>query len=319
MYLTYRLAEPSDIEVCYPFVRARLGYSPELSKDFIAFGKELIKSGSCITPVWEDRDRPKGRRQIAIGESFFAADWLLNEIKTTLPPFLPLRLLEKWRDGKRLYLNKDKVLKANSGEGLSIVALHWGIDAAYRGEDYLKIMEVMSQSYQKILCEYRLKEHLEEVYGEYERDRFLSFGAKVQRDYREFTDTKFLSKPIGKGHPYLMGAFFPQVKEEGKNLETVVGRLALLGPPRFHFRLKEQEILKLALKGQTDEEMAKALNLSVVTVKKRWLLIYDKVISKDPELFTEYAGTDSEPDKVKQKRRILVKLLQEHPEELWPN
>ncbi len=283
----------------------------------MAFSRELLKSGSGLTFVFEDLERPRKNRLIAVAETFFAHDWLLREAKTVFPPFLPLRILEKWQGGCRPFLTPEEALKAHSHEGLNVVVLHWGVDPDYDHGDYLKIIEFVSQSFEKLLSQHRLKEFLEEVYGEFERDRLITFGCSVVRDYREILKTQRFSRPIGKGHPYLMNAIFPKVKQKRKKMETMVGKLSMLGPPRFLFKLNEQEVLKKALQGQTDEEIAKELDLSVIAIKKRWEGIYEKVEAVDPDLLS--GAENEELKKSKQKRRYLLALLKDHPEEFWPN
>jgi hypothetical protein len=72
------------------------------------------------------------------------------------------------------------------------------------------------------------------------------------------------------------------------------------------------------LLGESDEEIAKSLGISLITVKKRWQGIYDKVERVDAELLAEASQENQENGKMKQRRRYLLKNLRDHPEELWP-
>lgn len=318
MYLTYRNTQLSDLEVCYPFLQARLCYSSETQKHLMKLSRKMTETGSWISMVYEDIDRPEGKRQVAFLETFFAQDWFLKEAKTNFPPFLPLNILEKWKKGFRFILSPKEQSKAQTQEGLNTVLLHWGVDPEYGQEDYLKIIEYVSQTYVKILARYHLKEYLEEVYGEFERDRLMTFGCQILRDYRENFEARCFKETLGKGHPYLMSVVLPELRDERKKLETLAGSWALLGPPRFAFKPNEQEVLKKALDGETDEEIARALGLSLDAIKKRWQGIYAKVEAVDTHFFSGPDGAEN-GGKGKQKRRALLKILREHPEELWPN
>lgn len=321
MYLTYRLAQIPDLEICYPFIQARLQYGPELCKPFLALWKELMEEGCSIALVIEDRDLPPLKTQIGLGFAFFATDRFVEEAKSTLPPYLPLQMLEMPKKGIKPFLSKKEVLNVHSGEGLNIVVTHWGVDPRYKNEDYLKVIQYMSQSFQEIVKTHRLKEFLEEVYGEFERNRLATFGLSCKRDYREFLGTPHLpSREIGERHPYLMGVVMQEIRREADKTETIAGKQALLGPPRFDFLLKEQEVLKRALIGETDEEIAEGLRLTCVAIKKRWQGIYEKVERVEPAFFSDPpVSRERGSAKLKKKRRFLLSVLREHPEELWPN
>jgi DNA-binding CsgD family transcriptional regulator len=322
MYLTFRRAKVSDFEAGFHFVRNRYQhYDDKLKKDLMRFWAALLENGHEPMTVVEDRDQPAGERVVAFGTSFFAYNDFLIEAKTTLPPFIDLRILEKWRSGKRPFLLKEEIVEAQLNGGLNAVAFNWGWDTQrYNQEDIYKIMRLQSQSYLAVIANYRLKEFAEEVYGD-EKDLLLNLGCDVRRDYKEFLGTGYLSETPGEKHPYLMHFALTELKQNQKKQGTTAYNLVSLGPSRFGFRVNEQDVLKRALLGETDEEIADSLNLSPITVKKRWQTIYEKVAAIDNALL-EAAPSDPETAdnaKPKQRRRFLLQSLKEHPEELWPN
>ncbi len=316
MYLNYRLTVPGDLEACYPFIRDRFHYDERLKKDVLSLWKTLIEDGCCISQVIEDRDQPADKRHVGFGISMFATDRFMEEAKTTLPPFLHLRVLEKWKRGIRPFLKKADVTPAQTGRGLNVVALHYGWDfQRYDLENYIKIRQFCTQAFLTLVAGFRVKEFAEEVYEVEERDLITNLGCDTYRDYQEFLGTKYLPPAIGKGHPFLMGITAEAAR---KKPGTAAAAIALLGSPRFNFQSAEQEILKRALLGETDEEIAAALGISLITVKKRWQGIYDKVEAVDAELLAEASEENQESGKMKQRRRYLLKNLRDHPEELWP-
>lgn len=128
MYLTHRMAQASDPEACFPFLQARIRYGDALREDVVALDRQWIESGACIAMVWEDRDRPGPRKAVAYALAFFATDWFVREAKSTLPPFLPVRVLERWKRGRRPFLDKAASLEAQAGKGLNVVLHHRGED-----------------------------------------------------------------------------------------------------------------------------------------------------------------------------------------------
>ncbi len=316
MYLNYRLTELNELEACYPFIRDRFHYEESLKKDVLLLWKTLIEEGCCISQVIDDRDQPPDKRQVGFGISFFATDRFMEEAKSTLPPFLHLRVLEKWKKGIRPFIKKDEVSQAQAGRGLNVVALHYGWDfQRYNLENFIKIRQFCTQAFLTLVSGYRVKEFAEEVYEPEERDIITNLGCDTYRDYKEFLGTKYLPPVIQRSHPYLMGVTAEAAR---KKPGTAAAAIALLGSPRFNFQLAEQEILRRALLGETDEEIAQALGISLITVKKRWQGIYDKVEAVDSELLAEASSENQESGKMKQRRRYLLKNLRDHPEELWP-
>jgi hypothetical protein len=89
-------------------------------------------------------------------------------------------------------------------------------------------------------------------------------------------------------------------------------------PPKFGFRPSEQRLLFAALRGETDEQLADELVISLSAVKKAWLLIYDLVSACDAELVRDahLPGEDSQRGRTKKQR--LLAYLREHMEELRP-
>jgi DNA-binding CsgD family transcriptional regulator len=90
-------------------------------------------------------------------------------------------------------------------------------------------------------------------------------------------------------------------------------------PPRFRFSRSEQRLLLSAMAGGTDEELAGQLSISLSTVKKTWLSVYDRVAACLPELVPRKASAG--PDlstRGRDKKQHLIVYLREHPEELRP-
>jgi DNA-binding CsgD family transcriptional regulator len=183
----------------------------------------------------------------------------------------------------------------------------------------VNIAKTQSQSYISTIVRYRLKEIVQEVLDAESRDRLLIFGLDVKRDYQEYLGTKHWPKTREGMSPYLMSVHMEEVKKDANKSGTLAYNHAHIGPPRFGFRINEQEVLKRALHGETDDEIGCWLNLSLPTVKRRWQSIYAKVEAMDPELLGDPAGSKhAEETGAKQRRRYLLKSLKDHPEEFWP-
>ncbi|HEX3141603.1 MAG TPA: hypothetical protein VHQ87_16220, partial [Rhizobacter sp.] len=90
-------------------------------------------------------------------------------------------------------------------------------------------------------------------------------------------------------------------------------------PPRFHFRGAEQRLLRRALFDESDEDIAALLGVSMHTVKKLWRAIYARVEDRFATLLAEPGVPAGDGVRGPEKRRILLRHLRQHPEELRPH
>lgn len=89
--------------------------------------------------------------------------------------------------------------------------------------------------------------------------------------------------------------------------------------PAFRFSVHEQALLRLAVAGMSDIEIARELGVSPSTVKKRWEGVYNRVADIDPHLLPEPVQRDRSAQKRgPEKRYRLIRYLANHPEELTP-
>jgi DNA-binding CsgD family transcriptional regulator len=89
-------------------------------------------------------------------------------------------------------------------------------------------------------------------------------------------------------------------------------------PPRFGFSFREQDVLRLAIEGHTDESIAKSLAESSSNVKKHFRAIYDKVELSGVKDALPCSETLPVGHRGTEMRRYVLNYLREHPEELHP-
>ena len=317
MLLKGRLAQSKDLNACLDLIQNSCPRPAAFQGQYLPFLEYLLHSGSWVSAVVEDEGRMPGKRLVGFAACLFIPDNFVRQIKTGLHPDLPLSLLEKWRLGLKPFLCQDGIGKANAGEGIAILALHFNHVAAdcATGEQDL-IGKWLADQLRLHLEGYRVKEWLAEVRGT--KNRRLAWNMGLH-PYRIFDEEK---NPTSPNHPkrdtqrFLMG-FQPGISPERPG--TLVSSLSLFSPPRFYFSFPEQEVLREALQNETDEEIGPLIGISSWAVKKRWQGIYRKVVRVDRELTAADPAPDVlEASRVKQKRRRLLNYLRSHPEELRP-
>jgi len=318
MYLSVRDARSHDLLSSFPLLQRRLGIPEALRQRYLAFLEAALATGACVGLVVEDRDQPEGRRFGGLALTFCVADSLVAQIRHNSPPYLWRWLLERWEAGERPWLSREDARRAQLAQGVNILVLTWGVDAErYDEAAAAKLKETMAMAFQTEMTRHRVHRFFEEVFGGMERERFLFFGAEQWRDYREAPFSASLSQVEATAWPYVMGADLHAMRQDLGKIGTALGRQAHLGPPRYGFKDAEQAVMRLAARGLTDEEIAEQLGLSVPGVKKRWHGIYERVGSRDPGLLG--GGDEDEGRGGKQRRRKVVQLVLEHPEEFWPH
>jgi len=88
--------------------------------------------------------------------------------------------------------------------------------------------------------------------------------------------------------------------------------------PQCGFRRSEQRLLLAALRGETDQELACRLGISLSTVKKSWLSIYEQISNHLPMFsFRPFCRARGRRTRERKKQRLLA-YLRKHPEELRP-
>ena len=89
-------------------------------------------------------------------------------------------------------------------------------------------------------------------------------------------------------------------------------------PPRLGFTRAEQQMLRQAIFGYTDVELAERLQLALPTIKNRWRALYDRLGQIAPELVAEINVSSNPAVRGQEKRRRLLDYVRRHPEELPP-
>lgn len=91
-------------------------------------------------------------------------------------------------------------------------------------------------------------------------------------------------------------------------------------PPVCHFTRAEQRLLRKAIEGLTDQQIAAELGLSLNTLKSTWRSIYDRVGSRVPFVLAAVNGeSDDSGVRGTEKRRCVLSFVEGHPQELRPH
>lgn len=196
-------------------------------------------------------------------------------------------------------LSRSQIAEANATEGLNICVLHH----AYPGRalDELpatEIQELMPQLLHHYAAGYRLKSYTKEAFGTRYRDWLVSSGMRIHAT----TCTGSFLVGISRKEAELMA---------GARISTMF----VTTTPKLGFSTAAQEMLNLALTGQTDEDLATDLGLSLSAIKKRWNAIYNRVDEVAPGIFGPRRDLMSNT-RGGEMRRHLLAYLRANPAEV---
>jgi hypothetical protein len=203
--------------------------------------------------VIEDEGRHPGRRLVGFGISGFVTDEFVQEAKGGSSSYLARHALERWAQGRSPFLTFEDIRRANSTDGLNCFVLHYGQERFQRAEDIVFGHQCLLEAFVRANRGYRLKEVIQEVYGETDLREFLSVGATLWTDYAAALGSGASPWPAPDRRPYLIAASREEVL---KHIRTPSTGVFVYTPPRFYFTNAEQDLLHHALLGATDTEMA---------------------------------------------------------------
>jgi hypothetical protein len=311
--------EPEDVAECAKIVAAHPVIGPRYGSAIKDLGRawlRLLGSEAMTTAVFEEVDR--GRVHLAgVGVGVFVRDEFIRELKTPRQFWVGAELTKRVLNGNSPVLSDREVREANSGEGLN--ELVWetltGLAFAKRTEMY----HLMGRTYIEIHRGFRLKEMITSQAESAERLQWAIDAGGLYWDPKAGRYVKSLRKGTEEfaRNPHVVG--ITRELEFGRP-GSWVGTLFDYHPPRFHFSAGEQRLLICATSNRTatNPALAQKLDVSLTTVKKTWLAIYDRVGQCVPELLVDDANSGAGSKRGKEKRRRLLAYLQDYPEELRP-
>jgi len=319
MPLQWRPMKPNDVARCaeiiatHPVVGPRYGSA---IKDLPRSWLRLLGSESMTTAVFEELE--KGRVTLAgVGVGVFVHDEFIRELKSPPQFWFGPELAKRTLRADSPVLSDREVREANSGEGLN--ELVWEALPRPGFAECSEMYHLMGRAYIEVLRGFRLKEMITAQAESPQRLQWAIDAGGLCWDPKASRYVKSINKGNGEfaRSPHIVG--ITRELERGRP-GSWVGTLFDYQPPLFYFSASEQRMLMRCMSTNTgtNSALAQELNVSLPTVKKMWLSIYERVAARIPEWMAEDAQSAADSKRGKEKRRRLLAYLQDHPEELRP-
>ena len=314
MFLKYRPARLQDLPECRDCIRDDFAYDGDAKDALVELWHELLEQGAGYAAVIEDLNEAEGRRIVWFCfKVFIDCDYAMY-LKTESPPIIGRQVLARWLKGTSPLLNRRAIERANGTHGLTMLVLNSGAPARMLNPDVL--IHLSNQIVDFVLyfvAGYRCREFLIEYYDDFSCLWAEGAGLSLRTDYASYYRVHGLPLPDQRAH-----LFGSTPAEASRRAGTVASAMLEFREPFLQFNRKEQELLLHALLGATDDEVSHELSLALVTLRKRWDSIYQKIDQISPQLFAVYPERSSQKGRGSEKKRRLLQYLRYHLEELRP-
>jgi hypothetical protein len=315
--------EPKDVKECAEIVAKHPVIAPRYGSRIGDLSKAWLRLFGCEAARGTVFQAGDGTRApiCCIGVSVFVSDEFVREIKTPPLRWVGPELAKRILGGNSPVLSDSGCREANSRGGLNLLVWEGCIHPEFETNSEL-IAHIMP-AFIEVHSGFLLKEVINVQVESSARFRWtLQTGGLLWNPVAsryEKSSKKDPEEIIRK--PHLMGAAREiELDQRDSWNASWVGALFHYEPPRCSFRRSEQRMLLMALQGGMDRELARELNISVPTIKKRWLSVYRRMDDNLGRLnANHFQPTDAKMiGRGKEKKRHLLAYLRKHLEELRP-
>jgi len=291
---------PQNIQLCRPLWADRLAYSEEELTRALAAAAVLLGERRALGALLRDGHRVRGFGITTFVDERFAEEFLANP-----HPQIGKRLLLDTHARPGTVLDLDGIAARNAHGGLQVVVVNANVDTTYSNIP-LALGRLM-QAFLDVHRGYRIARIIDEQFVESGYGNLDVSGFDIVRVFEKSRQTNWLRSVVG-----------------ALSRETAVARnpplLAVFGyePPQVRFTKAEQDLLRIALLGGTDETQSLSLGIPVNAVKARWTRIQQRALARVPELFRDVPGRCHPNRRGAQRRHLILEYVRANPSELTP-
>jgi hypothetical protein len=265
--------------------------------------RQLTATRSFAGAVVETDASLAGFRLVGMGAAVFVSHAFADHEIAEPQPGLNGRIIASIDAGRPVVLTDSELRSANAGGGLDLVILCAAWRKGLLDQERLSETEsLLAGAFFHLFAGWRFRRMIREganreTIAHIESQRIFGLKTCFERDRALFVSTRehALSVP-GSVAAILFGY-----------------RRPVLGLGKY-----DQELLEVAMRGLTDEELSRTLHLKLPTVKKRWAAVFNRVALAHPGLLPGAIRQRDPRARGPQKRHLLLEYLRHHPEELRP-
>lgn len=315
MSLSFRIARPSDLPRCQalllPLVPAV--YPRDVWEALPSLWTRLRSERRFELHVFEDAARPEEQRIFCLASGVFVKPEFAAGLRSEPRRFIAREIYRGEMEGRSVILSPAEVARANALSGVDAIGLDYAVERL-RWTDLagLRLLPLIPESLRLWLGGYRINSMHRELF---EAETKLMMRAAGMRRRKPVRSAAMAREATGGLRPSLFGL----TREESMAAPGSAASFHFVyNEPIFGFTPAQQELLRLALLGQADTEVADSLEISLSTVKKHWQGVFERVAVIGPDWYPKESPGSLEGTRGIEKRRHLLGYLRNHLEEIRP-
>lgn len=301
MSITWRPATWVDVEASLLTQAKTRGDSLIGVEAAVNSWRQLLCDPSSTVTVLEASPMIQGHRLVGFGAAVLVSPSFADAELANPQPDINSRVIASIAAGKSVLATRSEVARANAEQGVDMVVLC----GVWRDD----ILSPAAKQEAKTL----LATSFTERHAGYRIRRIMCEG--VDEAAREFIESSIVYNRVaefaGTGR-----ALYLMTRESARAVPGSLGNVLFsYREPVLRLRESDQQLLRVALEGATDSELATALEVTLSAVKARWRSTFARIAAVMPELVSD---PGSDVGRGSQKRHRVLAYIRSHPEELRP-
>jgi hypothetical protein len=244
----------------------------------------------------------QGHRVIGLGAAVFLAGSFADVEVGHPRPDINSRVMAGVHAGHPVLAERNEVARANAGRGVDVLILQpscWLDGVLDQGQREL-VQNLLPSSFAEWIAGHRVHRIIAETADEPSKEHLRH--SIVFQAIAEF--------------PALGRTLHTMTRESITVVSAHLGNMIFsYREPVLELRDSDQQLLRLALSGATDEELAGQLGVTFAAVKARWRSTFARVDARMPGLVS---SAEDHEGRGAQKRHRVMAYVRSHPEELQP-
>jgi hypothetical protein len=305
----FRQSTPADFPAWLALLPHEMPMDPELSAQLPALWSALLKDDAIeartIVSV------TAGHEQVdAFGASVFLRPGLFDELMARPRRRLTESIYRALLAGEQPILTGREIAKANAGSGVDVCVLHFCERPVDLNDPIGQQLLAMGHAaFRDAHLGYNLRALVHQNFRPQHKPFLFAGGMAL---FHEFTVD---DGGPGDGDESSVIVGMTRERSLAEPVGSPISLLFRCEPPRFYFAASERRVLRAALSGGSDRDIAALLGVSRHAIKGAWKNLFRRV---DEGARSVSALDTSRDGGMTQRRRRLLEYVRQHPEELRP-
>jgi len=312
--MRFRNARPEDFDDCIALLEQDGGFraDPEVHESLsLLWCDLLIDEAFASFQVFEIHTGDEWEI-VAFRNCVFVTHEFRTEYAAAPFPQVAAEIWRRVLDGESPILSNDEIAIANGKSELNMVITHF--TTRHRDPTHPELKAVLAMII-------RARQHAHTGYRIAHLAAYEVFGPEVavvikNLGYQQYTLMGPDGKPL-QHNPSDSTVLYWSHQDDIVGSNSLLSLVTFTCPkPRFAFSKSKQRLIRHALDGLSDREIAQTLGIRHDTIRHRWESIYKTVQVIDPSILPIYNTGDGRRGAAR--RHLLLEYLRQHLEEVRP-